>query len=66
MPCWPRSPRPGGKPVRPVDKIMGHVRNCGLSEPRDQRVGTGEHAFHLLVADRDTAVSVKREGQPPQ
>lgn len=41
-----------GFTLRPVEELVRLLRSAGFGEPRDQRVGTGEHAFHLLVADR--------------
>jgi ubiquinone/menaquinone biosynthesis C-methylase UbiE len=41
-----------GFTLRPVDELAARMRAAGLSEPSDQRVGTAERAFHLLVADR--------------
>ncbi len=41
-----------GFALRPIDELVGLLRGAGFDEPRDQRVGEGQRAFHLLVADR--------------
>jgi arsenite methyltransferase len=41
-----------GFTLRPIDDIARLLRASGFDEPRDERVGNGEGAFHLLVADR--------------
>jgi arsenite methyltransferase len=41
-----------GFALRPIDDLTRLLRASGFEEPRDERVGTGERAFHLLVADR--------------
>lgn len=38
--------------LRPIDDLTRLLRAAGFDEPRDERVGNGERAFHLLVADR--------------
>jgi len=40
-----------GFTLRPIDELVRHLRAAGFAEPVDQRVGTGDGAFHLLVAD---------------
>lgn len=45
-----------GFTLRPVDKPAALLRRQGVDEPRDERVGEGEGAVHLLVADRLTHV----------
>jgi len=40
-----------GFTLRPIDELVRHLRATGFAEPQDQRVGTGDGAFHLLVAD---------------
>lgn len=42
-----------GFTIRPIDDLVGQLRRAGFRDPQDQRVGTDERAFHLLVADRD-------------
>jgi SAM-dependent methyltransferase len=44
-----------GFTLRPIDHLANHLRTAGFDEPRDQRVGAGDRAFHLLVADLETA-----------
>ncbi len=39
-----------GFTVRPIEDLVRHLRGAGFAEPRDQRVGNGERAFHLLIA----------------
>lgn len=41
-----------GFTLRPIDDLMQLLRNAGFGEVRDQRVGSDERGFHLLVADR--------------
>ena len=41
-----------GFTVRPVDDLAALLRKQGFDEPRDERIGKGDSAFHLLVADR--------------
>jgi arsenite methyltransferase len=41
-----------GFTLRPIDDLTRLLRASGFDEPRDERVGSGERAFHLLVADR--------------
>jgi arsenite methyltransferase len=41
-----------GFTLRPIDDLMRLLLASGFDEPRDERVGSGERAFHLLVADR--------------
>lgn len=43
-----------GFTVRSIEDLRLLLRTAGFDEPRDERVGTGERAFHLLVADRST------------
>jgi arsenite methyltransferase len=38
--------------LRPIDDLTGLLRAAGFHEQRHERVGSGERAFHLLVADR--------------
>jgi arsenite methyltransferase len=40
-----------GFTLRPIDDLKRLLRTSGFDEPRDERVGIGERAFHLLVAD---------------
>ena len=41
-----------GFTLRPIDALTGLLLASGFNEPRGERVGNGERAFHLLVADR--------------
>jgi arsenite methyltransferase len=41
-----------GFTLRPIDDLKHRLRDTGFSEPRVERVGNGERAFRLLVADR--------------
>jgi ubiquinone/menaquinone biosynthesis C-methylase UbiE len=41
-----------GFTLRPIEDLTRLLRASGFDEPRDERVGTGERGFHLLVADR--------------
>lgn len=41
-----------GFTLRPVDHLITALRNAGFSDVRDDRVGTGARAFHLLVGGR--------------
>jgi arsenite methyltransferase len=41
-----------GFTLRPIDDLKHPLRDTGFSEPRVERVGNGERAFHLLGADR--------------
>lgn len=45
--------------LRPVDEVVGLLTAAGFGDVTDRRVGDGEAAFHLLVADRD---GVRRGG----
>lgn len=40
-----------GFTVRPIDELTHSLVASGFATPRDVRVGDGEGAFHLLVAD---------------
>jgi arsenite methyltransferase len=42
-----------GFTIRPIDDLVRHLRAAGFGQPEHQRVGSGDGAFHLLVADRD-------------
>lgn len=42
-----------GFTLRPIDVLAGQLQAAGFREPRDHRVGSGERAFHLLVAPLD-------------
>ncbi len=42
-----------GFTIRPIDDLVDQLRRAGFRDLQDQRVGTNERAFHLLVADRD-------------
>ena len=39
--------------LRPVDEVAGLLEAAGFGAPTDRRVGEGDRAFHLLVAQRD-------------
>jgi hypothetical protein len=41
-----------GFTLRPIDDLKHPLRDTGFGEPRVERVGNGERAFHLLVVDR--------------
>lgn len=41
-----------GFTLRPVDDLIALLGQAGFLDVRDERVGTGDRAFHLLVADR--------------
>jgi arsenite methyltransferase len=41
-----------GFALRPVDDLIALIRGAGFSDVRDERVGTAERAFHLLVSVR--------------
>ncbi|HXH77483.1 class I SAM-dependent methyltransferase [Nocardioides sp.] len=45
--------------LRPVEEVAGLLEAAGFGAPADRRVGEGEGAFHLLVAQR---VGVPPEG----
>jgi arsenite methyltransferase len=47
-----------GFALRPVDELMALLRRVGFHEVRDERVGTDDRAFHLLVADRPPGSAV--------
>ena len=38
--------------LRPVDELVGQLESVGFGPPEDRRVGEGQGAFHLLVAER--------------
>lgn len=38
--------------LRSIDDLTLLLRRSGFDDPRDERVGCGDRAFHLLVADR--------------
>ncbi len=41
-----------GFTLRPIDDLKLLLRTSGFDEPRHERVGEGQRAFHLLVANR--------------
>jgi SAM-dependent methyltransferase len=43
-----------GFTLRPVEDVAAVLHRAGFGDPRDERIGRGESAFHLLVADRVT------------
>lgn len=43
-----------GFTLRPIDELADLLRDASFRELRDERVGDGQRAFHLLVADRGT------------
>jgi len=38
-----------GFTLRPVDELIALLRHVGFHDVRDERVGTDDRAFHLLV-----------------
>lgn len=40
--------------LRSIDDLTRLLGSAGFDEPRDERVGSGDSAFHLLVASRTT------------
>jgi arsenite methyltransferase len=41
-----------GFTLRPVEDLIALLRHVGFQDVRDERLGTDDRAFHLLVADR--------------
>jgi len=44
-----------GFTLRPIDDLKGLLHNSGFAEPQHERVGNGDRAFHLLVANHAAA-----------
>lgn len=49
-----------GFTLRPIDELMGLLRHLGFHDVRDERVGTDDRPFHLLIADRPLGGSPTR------
>jgi SAM-dependent methyltransferase len=39
--------------IRPIEELVAGLGAVGLPVKEDRRVGSGEHAYHLLIAQRD-------------
>lgn len=49
-----------GFTLRPVDELIALLHHVGFHDVRDERVGTDDRAFHLLVAERPLGGSPTR------
>ena len=38
--------------LRPVDEVIHLLREAGLPDVRHERLGDGDHAYHLLIGSR--------------